>query len=74
MHEIDNGNPQVRVFKSITWYKGEPGWTHALEGPHSIYIGTGYLRILTSSLNHKKNVNPWRFGLMVEIMGSSHKK
>ena len=28
------GDPQVRVFISITWYKGEPAWTHALEGPH----------------------------------------
>ena len=25
-----NGDPQVRVFI----YKGEPAWTHALEGPH----------------------------------------
>ena len=23
-----------RVFIFITWYKGEPAWTHALEGPH----------------------------------------
>ena len=30
-----NGDPQVRVFMIITWYKGEPAWTHALEGPHS---------------------------------------
>ena len=29
-----NGDPQVRVFIFITWYKGEPAWTHALEGPH----------------------------------------
>ena len=31
-----NGDPQVRVFIFITWYKGEPAWTHALEGPHEI--------------------------------------
>ena len=24
----------MRVFIYITWYKGEPAWTHALEGPH----------------------------------------
>ena len=29
-----NGDPQVRVIISITWYKDEPAWTHALEGPH----------------------------------------
>ena len=29
-----NGDPQVRVFMFITWYKGKPAWTHALEGPH----------------------------------------
>ena len=30
-----NGDPQVRVFIFITWYEGEPAWTHALEGPHA---------------------------------------
>ena len=32
---IDMGTlSQERVFIFITWYKGEPAWTHALEGPH----------------------------------------
>ena len=33
-----NGDPQVRVFIYITWYKGEPAWTHALEGPHYVSL------------------------------------
>ena len=32
------GGPQMRVFIFITWYKGEPAWTHALEGPHDLSI------------------------------------
>ena len=31
---LSNGDPQVRVFIFITWYKAEPAWTHTLEGPH----------------------------------------
>ena len=25
----------IDVFIFITWYKADPGWTHALEGPHA---------------------------------------
>ena len=32
------GDPQVRVFVFITWYKAELAWTHALEGPHVVNI------------------------------------
>ena len=34
VEKFNNGDPQERVFIFITWYKGEPAWTQALEGPH----------------------------------------
>ena len=50
-HSKHNPQTQVRVFIFITWYKAEPAWTHALEGPH------GRLRRhLESSLEFKRNL------------------
>ena len=38
LYKKHHGDSQERVFIFITWYKAEPAWTHALEGPHSPYI------------------------------------
>ena len=50
-----HGDPQVRVLIFITWYKGEPAWTHALEGPHSATPATqrASLATITQSVNNR---------------------
>ena len=55
---MDPQGPQVRVFIFITWYKGKPAWTHALEGPHTIKLKFElFLFYIFSNLENVDNID-----------------
>ena len=55
-----NWDPQVRVFIFITWYKGEPAWTHALEGPHGPNWSTKWPNCLISYIELNPSIMFWK--------------
>ena len=47
---------QERVFIFITWNRGEPAWTHALEGPHTLKFEL-FLFYFFSNLENVDNID-----------------
>ena len=58
-----NGDPQVRVFISITWYKEEPAWKHALEGTHFKL----FVRYIIMAMKRDKKYN--KFAIVATVQG-----